>query len=954
VLEEDSVRFKDASVGSLLKTQGEPPTVKMLSLLVATLWILVSATLAIPTSPTVPPSECRSLMDTIFIIDGSDSISAIDYVKQRKALAAILNELDLGPQQARVGIVVYSSTIAQVVPLSHDRAMLTKQVLNMAHPRDGTLTHVGIAKMIEMFKKDGRPNVPWVSIVITDGLSKFPNDTAQQAAQAKAMGVNMFAVGISYLILREELEAIASSSSQVLELPSFDQLRASLSKLMKVVCPCPIPAVIPYATLSPGGRAIGTRRNYTCEPGFQPIGSPFLECMPDANWNPIDFSCHVCPEPPAKLRYGVLAPGENFIGSTREYVCLKGFTSPEPLVSTCMATPKGPRWTEIPPGLTCAGCVTPMFPDFADPAMAYPSTLIGDTWAFICHKGFIPTGPLETTCISKMGTALWTPIVHNCITCTDPPVIAYAKVDLNGGVMVGMTRTYMCVDGYHPTGPIEATCVGEQGVTSWVVSPHKCIACPNPEMVPNAQLESPMSHLVGTVLVYSCIKGFLATGPIEQACLATAGKTYWDGPQHLCVPCDAPPLLPNTILLPGETLVGTVRDYQCVEGFIPSGPIQMGCIKGPGGPIWTTPEFQCITCLKPPKIPNAQLRNLGTNLVGGLREYECLPGYVPSQPGYVTVECIGEYIDNRGHTYWSPPSHACIACPDAPLIEHGAPEPGDNIIGTSRRYTCLDGFHATGPIVFTCLENATWASNGHECKACGPLPKVEFAQPLDGSFLIGAVREYVCRPGMIPSDDPVVQCMPNAHWSPINFACIRCPEAYPLENAVLEPGTLDVGEVRTYTCMPGYFATGTIRSKCAVPPNGRLPDWSTPVNYCKDCGIPHQVPYATAIPGPKTIGSVQTYTCDLGFVPSAPPHSYCMKNAAWSPPAFKCINQKGLDECLELVSDMYRLSFDQKDHCVKPVYNQMSPAYLTDLTNTFNSNDDENNKRGGALDFALL
>jgi len=46
----------------------------------------------------------------------------------------------------------------------------------------------------------------------------------------------MFAVGISHFIQKAELEAIASTPSQVLMLKSFDQLHQSLSGLMKVVC----------------------------------------------------------------------------------------------------------------------------------------------------------------------------------------------------------------------------------------------------------------------------------------------------------------------------------------------------------------------------------------------------------------------------------------------------------------------------------------------------------------------------------------------------------------------------------------------------------------------------------------------------------------------------------------------------------------------------------------------
>lgn len=58
----------------------------------------------------------------------------------------------------------------------------------MVHPRDGTKTSLGIIKMRELFKKGGRKGVPWVCIVVTDGLSKDPPKTMKEAAIAKEMG----------------------------------------------------------------------------------------------------------------------------------------------------------------------------------------------------------------------------------------------------------------------------------------------------------------------------------------------------------------------------------------------------------------------------------------------------------------------------------------------------------------------------------------------------------------------------------------------------------------------------------------------------------------------------------------------------------------------------------------------------------------------------------------------
>lgn len=61
----------------------------------------------------------------------------------------------------------------------------------------------------------------------------------------------------------------------------------------------------------------------------------------------------------------------------------------------------------------------------------------------------------------------------------------------------------------------------------------------------------------------------------------------------------------------------------------------------------------------PPPLPNAILDLSGDNFVGHQRYYSCMEGFVPTKPGPIMTECIGEYINDRGRAFWSPPSHEC-------------------------------------------------------------------------------------------------------------------------------------------------------------------------------------------------------------------------------------------------------------------------------------------------------
>lgn len=161
----------------------------------------------------------------------------MDYETLRLAMEGLVDRLNIEEGNGRMGIVVYSRDIALVVPLSSDKDYLKNHARTMPHPRDGTNTDLGIEKMRQLFEASPREGVPLVGIVVTDGISKYPKKTANQAALAKEFGVNMYSVGVTYLTDINELQDIASNPSQVLTVESFDMLASNLEAIVKLVCP---------------------------------------------------------------------------------------------------------------------------------------------------------------------------------------------------------------------------------------------------------------------------------------------------------------------------------------------------------------------------------------------------------------------------------------------------------------------------------------------------------------------------------------------------------------------------------------------------------------------------------------------------------------------------------------------------------------------------------------------
>ena len=182
-------------------------------------------------------SKCPGPLDLTIVVDGSDSISDDNFMAIKTAIIGLLDELILGEDNVKFGLVLYSSNITHVLGLSSNKEHIRTQVAALMHARQGTNTHLGIREMTMMFAQQGRKGVQKAGIVITDGISKDTKKTIAAAAKAKSKNIKMFSVGITKHIDMDELKSIASSADNVILLTNFGELKTVMASLIKRICP---------------------------------------------------------------------------------------------------------------------------------------------------------------------------------------------------------------------------------------------------------------------------------------------------------------------------------------------------------------------------------------------------------------------------------------------------------------------------------------------------------------------------------------------------------------------------------------------------------------------------------------------------------------------------------------------------------------------------------------------
>jgi len=210
----------------------------------------------LPQGQPVPPG-CTGALDLMLVLDGSGSIHdnppPDDEWPTLKAFAVdVVNAFSVGPDDAHIGVVQFSTLTRLEIVLSSDGSAVIDAINTMVQFKDLTNIAGGIDRAQDEFDANGRPGVPHIMIVVTDGLQTVPGDPEAAANAARSAGTELFAVGVGSGVSVAQLKAIGGDQAHVFTVDEFDDLTDILNALILVTCPpTATPTLTPTDTATP-------------------------------------------------------------------------------------------------------------------------------------------------------------------------------------------------------------------------------------------------------------------------------------------------------------------------------------------------------------------------------------------------------------------------------------------------------------------------------------------------------------------------------------------------------------------------------------------------------------------------------------------------------------------------------------------------------------------------------
>ncbi|KAF4106105.1 collagen alpha-6(VI) chain-like [Onychostoma macrolepis] len=160
---------------------------------------------------------CEGLFaDFVFLLDGSESVSAKDFENMKHILELVIGKFAIGPDKERVAVVQYGTDPNEEFSLNtfDDKVVLLQEIKNIKQMNGKTYTGKALTEVLQSFyiSKGGRSDALKFLIVLTDGESR--DDVAEPAKILRDSSININAIGMRHAN-RSQILAIAGSHDGV-------------------------------------------------------------------------------------------------------------------------------------------------------------------------------------------------------------------------------------------------------------------------------------------------------------------------------------------------------------------------------------------------------------------------------------------------------------------------------------------------------------------------------------------------------------------------------------------------------------------------------------------------------------------------------------------------------------------------------------------------------------------
>ena len=311
----------------------------------------------------------------------------------------------------------------------------------------------------------------------------------------------------------------------------------------------------------------GQTATFSCNNGYVLNGSTSATCQADGNWDSAAPTCDLvdCGAAPMSSPDGTSSGSGTTFGSTVTYSCNTGYDLVGSTSTTCQANG---TWSDAAPACNIVDCDTAPAAPTNGSIGGDTTTTFGSTVTYSCDTGYNAVGATSSSCGSD---GMWTEPAPTCaaVDCGGLSQPTNGTMNQPGTTFGSAATTFTCDAGYDLNGASSVTCLdtGSWSASEPTCDPVDCMAAP---VAPtNGTAGGDTTTTFGSTVTYMCNMGYTLNGASSTTCDTDA---MWSDPAPTCdiVDCMAAPAAPtNGSSDAGSqgTVFGETVTYACDTGY---------------------------------------------------------------------------------------------------------------------------------------------------------------------------------------------------------------------------------------------------------------------------------------------------------------------------------------------------------------------------------------------------
>lgn len=194
--------------------------------------------------PLSQAQSCSKYIDLVIVVESSNITSYQDkrtttwHPAIQMFLTSLLDGLTLGAEFFRVAVVLYSSSIDDVMTFTVDREFAQHAVTFLRPNFGGANLHMGLEEMNRLYQYYSRPGATKRALLVTGSHIGDSSSTFAEVWQARIMNVDLLAIGFGGNELEHELKQMASDF--VVTIGDIGMLYALVTRALERICIDPV------------------------------------------------------------------------------------------------------------------------------------------------------------------------------------------------------------------------------------------------------------------------------------------------------------------------------------------------------------------------------------------------------------------------------------------------------------------------------------------------------------------------------------------------------------------------------------------------------------------------------------------------------------------------------------------------------------------------------------------